>query len=121
MVKVSTEELVTGEVYVPGLPREYVAQKYGIPLEDVAKLGSAENPHGASPKALAAVKEAEGRLDIYPDWTARTLREAIGKRYGFDADNVVCGSGETEVISMVIRAFAGPDDSVLMHEPCFPL
>lgn len=121
MVKVSTEELVTGEVYVPGLPREYVAQKYGVPLEDVAKLGSAENPHGASPKALAAVKEAEGRLDIYPDWTARALREAIGKRYGFDPDNVVCGSGETEVISMVIRAFAAPDDSVLMHKPCFPL
>jgi len=121
MVKVSNEALVTGEVYVPGLPHEYVAKTYGIPLEEIAKLGSAENPHGASPKALAAVKEAEGRLDIYPDWTARKLREAIGQRYGFDADNVVCGSGETEVISMVIRAFAGPDDSVLMHKPCFPL
>ena len=121
MVKVSTEELVTGEVYVPGLPREYVARKYGVPIEDVAKLGSAENPHGASPRALAAVKEAQGRLDIYPDWTARALREAIGERYGFHPDNVVCGSGETEVISMVIRAFAGPDDGVLMHKPCFPL
>ena len=121
MVKVSTEELVTGEVYVPGLPREYVARKYGVPIDEIAKLGSAENPHGASPKALAAVKEAEGRLDLYPDWTARPLREAIGKRYGFDADKVVCGSGETEVISLVIRAFAGPDDCVLMHRPCFPI
>jgi histidinol-phosphate aminotransferase len=121
MIKVSNEVLLNGEVYVPGLSREYVAEKYGVPLDDVAKLGSAENPHGASPKAIEAVKWAESRLDIYPDWTASALREAIGRRLGFDADNVVCGCGETEIISMVIRAFAGPDDPVLMHQPCFPI
>lgn len=121
MVKASYAALTEGEVYVPGLPSEYVAQKYGIPLEQIAKLGSAENPHGPSPKALAAVIEAAGRIDLYPDWTARRLREAIGRKFGFDPDNVVCGSGETEVISMLIRAFARPDEPVLMHDPCFPL
>lgn len=121
MVKASYAALIVGEVYVPGLTIEYVAQKYGIPLDQIAKLGSAENPHGPSPKALAAVIEAAGRIDLYPDWTAKRLREAIGQKYGFDPDNVVCGSGETEVISMVIRAFAKPDEPVLMHDPCFPL
>jgi histidinol-phosphate aminotransferase len=121
MIRPSFQALTDGEVYVPGLPTEYVAEKFGIPLADIAKLGSAENPHGASPKAMLAVEQARSRLDIYPDWSARRLREAIGAKYGFDADNVVCGSGETEVISMVIRAFAGPDDAVLMHDPCFPL
>src|SRR5690606_30948708 len=58
---------------------------------------------------------------LYPDWTARGLRTAIAEKYGFDPDCVVCGSGETEVISMVIRAFAKPDEAVLMHELCFPL
>ncbi|MBV7484618.1 histidinol-phosphate transaminase [Bordetella sp. BOR01] len=121
MVIPSNQALIDGELYVPGLPAEYVAERFGIAPADVAKLGSAENPHGASPKALAAVKEAESRLAIYPDWTARALRTAIAEKYGFDPDGVVCGSGETEVISMVIRAFAGPDDTVLMHKPCFPL
>lgn len=121
MVKPSSPALTIGEVYVPGLPKEYVTQKYGVPSEDIAKLASAENPHGASPKAVAAVEEARQRLDIYPDWTARGLREAIGAKYGFDPEGVVCGSGETEVISMVIRAFAKPDEAVLMHAPCFPL
>ncbi|WP_459615818.1 histidinol-phosphate transaminase [Bordetella sp. 2513F-2] len=121
MVRPSNQELVNGELYVPGLPADYVAEKYGIARSDIAKLGSAENPHGASPKAMEAVKEAESRLDIYPDWTARALRTAIAEKYGFEPDGVVCGSGETEVISMVIRAFAGPDDTVLMHKPCFPL
>ena len=121
MVKVSSESLVSGDVYVPGLPKEYVHQKYGVPLDEIAKLASAENPHGASPKALAAVEEARNRLDTYPDWTAGKLRAAIGNRYGFDPVKVVCGSGETEVISMVIRAFAGPDEPILMHNPCFPI
>lgn len=121
MIRPSSEALVSGEVYVPGLPKEYVVKTYGVPADDIAKLASAENPHGASPKAMAAVEEARQRLDIYPDWTARPLREAIGAKYDFDPEGVVCGSGETEVISMVIRAFAKPDEAVLMHAPCFPL
>ena len=38
----STPGLGLKEAYVPGLTKEYVAQTYGIPLEDVAKLGSAK-------------------------------------------------------------------------------
>lgn len=121
VIRPSSEALVSGEVYVPGLPREYIVARYGVPADDIAKLASAENPHGASPKAVAAVEEARQRLDIYPDWTARGLREAIAAKYGYDPEGVVCGSGETEVISMLIRAFAAPDEPVLMHAPCFPL
>lgn len=121
MVTPSFQALIDGELYVPGLSAEYVSEKYGVPLTDIAKLASAENPHGASPKARAAVEARVGKLDIYPDWTARALRTAIAEKYGFDPDGVVCGSGETEVISMVIRAFARPDEAVLMHELCFPL
>ncbi len=117
----SSQSLTDGEVYVPGLPSEYVTEKYGVPPEDIAKLASAENPHGPSPLAMKAVAEAQSRLSLYPDWTAKTLREAIGAKYGFDPEGVVCGSGETEVISMVIRAFAKPNEPVLMHSPCFPL
>lgn len=121
MVEVSVPALVEGAVYVPGLPRQVVAERYGIALEDIAKLGSAEHPHGPSPKAVAALAAANLELDIYPDWTARPLREAIGRRYGFDPDGVVCGAGETEVISLVIRAFAPPGETLLVHDPCFPI
>src|SRR5690554_2492061 len=99
MVQVSSKALTDAAVYIPGLPREYVAEKFGIALDDIAKLGSAENPHGASPKALAAIASMDPKLDIYPDWTAKPLREAIGKRYNFDPNCIVCGSGETEIIS----------------------
>jgi histidinol-phosphate aminotransferase len=121
MVKVSSQTLSGEPAYVPGLPREHVAQRYQIPVEEIAKLGSAENPFGPSPKAAAAIEKGKARVDLYPEWSSKILREAIARKFGFDADCVVCGSGETEIISLVLRAFARPGDAVLMYEPCFPI
>lgn len=109
------------EYYVPGLPSEYVAARYGIASADVAKLGSAENPHGASPKARSAVAEAIDRLGLYPSWTAEPLREKLADTYGYSTDQVICGAGETEIISLIIRACCEPGGRILMPGPCFPI
>jgi histidinol-phosphate aminotransferase len=116
----SNPTLGTKEAYVPGLTQEYVAKTYGIPVGDVAKLGSAENPFGPSPKALAAVKEAL-KVESYPEWTARALREKIAAKYGYKPEQVICGAGETEIMSWIIRTFAAPGDKVLMFVPAFPI
>ena len=70
------------EYYVPGLAADEVAQRYGLRLADIAKLGSAENPYGPSPAAQAAVAEAIGRMQLYPSWTAEPLRERLAETYG---------------------------------------
>ena len=61
----SNPTLATDETYVPGLSREYIAETFGLPVEDVAKLGSAENPFGPSPMAHDAVSAALSQMDIY--------------------------------------------------------
>ncbi len=109
------------EFYVPGLPVDWVTARYGIPADEVAKLGSAENPFGPSPKAMAAIREEVEQIHLYSSWTAEPLREALAERYGYNSENFVCGSGETEVIALVIRAFAEPGGKVLMTRPCFPM
>jgi histidinol-phosphate aminotransferase len=116
----SNPELGSKEAYVPGLTKEHVAETYGIPLDDVAKLGSAENPFGPSPKALEAVKQA-ARIENYPDWTAGALRRKIAAKYGYAPEQVICGAGETEIISWIIRVFADVGDRVLMFVPAFPI
>lgn len=121
MIYVSNEALVTGEPYMPGLSRSHVAEHFGIDPANIAKLGSAENPLGPSPKAVLAVAGALGELDLYPSWTAEKLREKIAAKYGFGPEQVVCGAGETEVIAHVIRAFAKPGDKLVMYKPCFPI
>lgn len=122
MVQVSAATLSAIEpAYKPGLPRDVVAERFAIAPAEIAKLGSAENPFGPSPKAQAAVEIGKTKIDLYPEWSSRVLREAIARKYGFDADSVVCGCGETEIISLVIRAFSRPGDAILMYEPCFPI
>ena len=112
--------LGTKEAYVPGLTKEYVAKQYGVPVDEVAKLGSAENPFGPSPKATEVVMSAR-KIDNYPDWTATVLREKIAAKFGYGADQVICGAGETELIPLIIRAFASKGDKVLMFVPAFPM
>jgi histidinol-phosphate aminotransferase len=119
-VYLSNPALGTKEAYVPGLTQDFVSKTYGIPIDDVAKLGSAENPFGPSPKALAAVQLA-AKIQSYPDWTARTLREKIATKYGYEPEQVICGAGETEIMSWIIRGFSGPGDKVLMFVPAFPI
>ncbi len=109
------------EYYVPGLPVDAVAQRYGISPAEIAKLGSAENPFGPSPKATAAVTAAIERMHTYASWTAEPLREKIAATYGYEPTQVICGSGETEVIALVIRALCGPGEEILMPGPCFPI
>lgn len=122
MVTVSASSLLSDiPAYKPGLPRDSVAGRFGIAPDEIAKLGSAENPFGPSPKAREAIEAAKTKIDLYPDWSSRLLREAIGRRFGFDPGCVACGAGETEIISFVIRSFSRPGDSILMYEPCFPI
>lgn len=117
---VSNPDLGKREAYVPGLTQEYVARTYGVPVGDVAKLGSAENPFGPSPKAAAAIRKAL-KLDNYPDWTAGALRESVARKYGYAPEQVICGAGETEILSWIIRVFSAPGDKVLMFVPAFPI
>ena len=121
MVSVGNPALINNEPYTPGLSSEYVAQKFGIAVSEIAKLGSAENPFGPSPKALKAIEKGISKIALYPEWTSKQLRTAIAEKYDFDPDCVVCGAGETEVISFILRAFAQAGDPVLMYEPCFPI
>ena len=47
------------QVYHPVDPPEVLAERAGIPAESVVKLNGNENPYGPSPKAAAAVADAE--------------------------------------------------------------
>ncbi len=113
--------LLSPEYYVPGLQVSYVARRYGLDPAEIAKLGSAENPLGASPKAVGAITAALESLHLYPSWTAEALRHKIAEVYNYEPDQVICGAGETEIISLIIRAFAEPGGRILMPGPCFPI
>lgn len=107
--------------YKPGLTAAEAVARFGAPPEKVVKLGSGENPYGPSPAAADAVVNAVAGLHRYPEWTSADLRTTLANHLGVDLAQVVCGAGETELISAIIRAFAGPGDEVLMHHTTFPI
>jgi histidinol-phosphate aminotransferase len=91
---------VGGEAAVAGMNR-------------VIRLASNENPLGASPDAIAAYAALKGELHRYPDGAAAELRAAIAGAEGLDAGRIVCGAGSDELISLLVKAYAGPGDEVL--------
>src|ERR1700749_2618679 len=83
------------------------------------KLSSNESALGPSPLAVSAFREASEKLDIYPEGSAKHLRDAIGEFYGLNPDRIVCGNGSDELLTMMANAYLRPGDEVLFSEHAF--
>lgn len=87
----------------------------------VVKLSSNESPLGPSPRALTAYHAVAPTLFRYPDAAQPRLRSAIGEVYGVEPDRLVCGNGSDEVLALLIRAYTGPGDEVILSQYCFAM
>jgi histidinol-phosphate aminotransferase len=74
------------------------------------KLDANEAPPSTSPAVKEAVVRAVESLALerYPDPRASRLKEAIAKRTGARADDLLVGSGSDEVIALLLTALARP-------------
>jgi histidinol-phosphate aminotransferase len=78
-------------------------------IKGLIKLNTNENPFPPSPKVLAAVKAAvDGRLRLYPNPTAQTLREKLAKLHGCKQENIIVGNGSDELLALAVRGFVEP-------------
>src|SRR5215469_9037529 len=82
-------------------------------FERPIRLASNESALGPSPHAVAAYRALAGEIHRYPEGNAEELREALGRRYGLDPARIVCGAGSDELITLLLRCYAGPGDEVL--------
>lgn len=88
----------------------------------VVKLNTNENPYPPSPRVIEAVRRAAGEgLRLYPDPTARALREAAGRTYNFPPEWIVAGNGSDELLAMLVRAFASEGEIVAYPVPTYSL
>jgi histidinol-phosphate aminotransferase len=83
------------------------------------KLSSNETPFGPSPAARAAYREAAGRLDLYPDGSARELRMAIAAAFGLNPDRIVCGAGSDDILFLMAHGFIGHGEEGIHTEHGF--
>ena len=102
--------------YQAGRRAEEVRRLYQV--DGVVKLASNENPRGASPLAVEALRGATGDLHLYPDG-GLALRERLAARFQLKVENVIAGSGSEGIMSNIIRAFLCDEDEVLTTEAAF--
>ena len=103
--------------YKPGKPIEEVQRELG--LNNIIKLASNENPLGASPKALVAIKESINEINRYPDASGYELRKKLANKYNLKLDNVILGSGSEGIMSTIMRTFLLNDDELISAKNSF--
>ena len=113
-MKYQRDSLKDVQGYVPG------EQPKGL---GVIKLNTNENPYPPSPKAMAALRDLpDSALRKYSDPVSLDLRGACARVYGYDGPEwVIVGNGMDELLSLAIRTFVDPGDTILSPYPTYTL
>ncbi len=100
--------------YVPGLQPK--------PGQRLVKLNTNENPYPPSPRVLQALHEAtESAVRLYPSPEAAPLRETAAALYGLHPDQILCGNGSDEILSILMRTFLDAGETLAYFEPSYSL
>lgn len=88
---------------------------------DWVKLNTNENPFPPSPRVEEAIRKAAADLTRYPNPTSCASRAALARQFKLQAECVLVGNGSDDVLNLLFRAFAGPDQSTAAIEPSYSL
>ena len=90
--------------------------------ERYVKLNTNENPYPPSPRVLEALRAIDGpRLRRYPDPMANKVRDIVARMFGLARENVLCGNGSDELLTLVMRAFVGEGERLVYPTPTYSL
>lgn len=85
------------------------------------KLNTNENPYPPSPHVAEAIREASARLNVYPDPVATRFRKIAAELFDVDADWILPGNGSDEVLTILMRTFVDPGESIAFPYPSYIL
>ncbi len=104
--------------YRPGRPIEEVARELNL-TGKILKMASNENPLGASPMAVAAMKKALKESSLYPDDNCYFLKKKLAAMHGVKPGNIFIGNGSVELMPLTTLAYLGPGTSAVVSEGAF--
>jgi threonine-phosphate decarboxylase len=84
-----------------------VAEERGVPVSEILDFSANINPRGLPPRAMARLAKdaADSRLlGLYPDPSARRLREALSERLAVPPDAIVVGPGAEALLNPILRS-----------------
>ena len=113
------EQIKNLPVYETGKPIEYVAREFGLDPDGILKMASNENPLGASPKALEAVKKHIDTLNYYPDGGCYELRQKLSKFWNLQPNQFAFGNGSNELLEFIAQCYVGEGDETVFGAQSF--
>ncbi len=88
----------------------------------IIKLNTNENPYPPSPQVAEAIARGlDGGLRRYPDPVGTAFRESAARLCGVEPDQILAGNGSDDLLTILVRAFAGPGDTVVYPTPSYVL
>lgn len=89
----------------------------GISPETILDFSTSCNPFGPPPGVREALASAS--IDNYPDSEASELKHLLAEKLDIATDNLIIGSGSTELIRLLTIAYFGSGDMVLIPQPTY--
>ena len=97
-------------------------QGSGVPVDEGnggVKLSFNESPYGPAPEVRQAYIDASDSIGSYGDGQQTALRGTLAKTHNLPAENILCGNGSDELISLLIRAFLDSGSEIVVSENGF--
>ena len=94
--------------YVPGARPDAAA------AAQIAKLSSNELPYPPQDAVVEAITRAATGVNRYPEMTGEGLTQALARRWGVEAEQVVVGNGSVALIQHLLDAVCEPGDEVVI-------
>jgi histidinol-phosphate aminotransferase len=85
-----------------------------------ARLGANENVFGPSPKAVAAMQEADAGVWKYGTTDSYDLKNALATHYCVGFDNIIVGEGIDGLLGYLVRLLVGQGDKVVTSAGAYP-
>jgi histidinol-phosphate aminotransferase len=93
----------------------------GRDLSNVVLLNGNENPDGPPPESIEAMSRVLSRSGRYHDEDMDRLGEAIAKTEGIDTEQLLIGSGSSEILHAAVAAYASPKVPLITGSPSYEL
>ncbi len=86
------------------------------------KLNTNENPYPPSAKTIEAAKAFDlERLRLYSEPSAIAVRQAAARRTGLSPDEVICGNGSDDLLTIAVRTFVDQNGALACTDPSYSL
>jgi len=86
------------------------------------KLNTNENPYPPAPTVGQALQNFLWEdLRLYSEPSAYAVRQAASAEFGFHQDEIICGNGSDDLLTIAVRTFVNQGEAMAYCEPSYSL